>query len=38
VRVLISEPQRVNSTGTPEEFEAERLRLQEVMMSLVEMR
>ena len=38
VRVLISQPRHVNPTGTPEEFEAERLRVQEAMMSLVEMR
>ncbi len=38
VRVLISPPHHVNPTSTPEEFEAERLRVQEAMMSLVEMR
>ena len=38
VRVLISRPYRVDQTGTPEEFEAERLRVQQTMMSLVEMR
>jgi lysophospholipid acyltransferase (LPLAT)-like uncharacterized protein len=38
VRVLISHPHQVNPTGTPEEFEAERLRVQDAMMSLVEMR
>ena len=38
VRVLISQPHHVNRTDTPEEFEAERLRVQEEMMSLVEMR
>ena len=38
VRVLISRPHHINPTGTPEEFEAERLRVQEAMMSLVEMR
>jgi lysophospholipid acyltransferase (LPLAT)-like uncharacterized protein len=38
VRVLISQPYRVDQTGTPEEFEAERLRVQQTMMSLVEMR
>jgi lysophospholipid acyltransferase (LPLAT)-like uncharacterized protein len=38
VRVLISQPHHVNSTGTPEEFEAERRRIQDAMMSLVEMR
>jgi hypothetical protein len=36
--VLISRPLRVNPTSTPEEFEAERLRVQEAMTSLVEMR
>jgi lysophospholipid acyltransferase (LPLAT)-like uncharacterized protein len=38
VRVLISQPLGVNPTSTPDEFEAERLRLQDTMMSLVEMR
>ena len=38
VRVLISPPHRIKPTGTPEEFEAERLRVQHAMMSLVEMR
>jgi lysophospholipid acyltransferase (LPLAT)-like uncharacterized protein len=38
VRVLISRPHHINPTGTPEEFEAERLRVQEAMMSLVEIR
>jgi len=38
VRVIIGAPHRVRSTDTPEEFEAERLRLQEAMMALVEMR
>jgi len=38
VRVLISRPLRVKSTTTPDEFETERLRVQNVMMSLVEMR
>ena len=38
VHVLISEPRHINPTGTPEEFEAERLRVQQAMMSLVEMR
>jgi len=36
--VMIGQPHRVNPTGTPEEFEAERLRVQNLMMSLVEMR
>ncbi len=38
VRVIVGEPQKVSSTSTPEEFEAERLRLQTAMMSLVERR
>jgi lysophospholipid acyltransferase (LPLAT)-like uncharacterized protein len=38
VRVLINRPHRVGSTITPQEFEAERLALQEAMMALVEMR
>lgn len=38
VRVLISRPQRVKSTTTPEEFESERLALQNAMMGLVDMR
>jgi hypothetical protein len=38
VRVIIGAPHRVRSTSTPEEFEAERLRLQNAMMALVEMR
>jgi lysophospholipid acyltransferase (LPLAT)-like uncharacterized protein len=38
VRVLISRPLRVKATSTPEEFEAERRRVQDAMMSLVEMR
>ena len=38
VRVIIGQPHRVKSTSTDEEFEAERLRLQEAMMALVEMR
>ena len=38
VRVLISQPRYVKPTGTPEEFEAERLALQDAMMALVEMR
>jgi lysophospholipid acyltransferase (LPLAT)-like uncharacterized protein len=37
VRLIIGRPHRVNVTTTPEEFEAERLRLQEAMMALVEM-
>jgi lysophospholipid acyltransferase (LPLAT)-like uncharacterized protein len=38
VRVIISEPQQIRSTSTSEEFESERLRLQNAMMSLVERR
>lgn len=38
VRVLVGQPHHVRPTSTPEEFEAERLRLQNVMMSLVERR
>ena len=38
VRVIFGPAHRVRSTSTPEEFEAERLRLQEAMMALVEMR
>jgi lysophospholipid acyltransferase (LPLAT)-like uncharacterized protein len=38
VRVIIGLPHLVRSTRNPEEFEAERLRLQEAMMALVEMR
>ena len=38
VRVLIGQPHRVRSTMTGEEFESERLRLQNAMMSLVERR
>ena len=38
VRVIIGAPHRVRSTSTQEEFEAERLRLQNAMIALVEMR
>jgi lysophospholipid acyltransferase (LPLAT)-like uncharacterized protein len=38
VRFIIGPPHRVKSTNTSEEFEAERLRLQNAMMSLVERR
>jgi lysophospholipid acyltransferase (LPLAT)-like uncharacterized protein len=38
VRVIFGPLHRVKSTRTPEEFETERLRLQNVMMALVEMR
>jgi lysophospholipid acyltransferase (LPLAT)-like uncharacterized protein len=36
VRVIIGQPQQIRSTSTPGEFETERLRLQDAMMSLVE--
>ncbi len=38
VRVIFGPPHRVRPTTTPEEFETERLRLQNAMMSLVERR
>jgi lysophospholipid acyltransferase (LPLAT)-like uncharacterized protein len=38
VRVLIGQPHYVRSTSAVEEFEAERLRLQDAMMALVERR
>jgi lysophospholipid acyltransferase (LPLAT)-like uncharacterized protein len=38
VRVMIGEPHRVRPTATDEQFEAERLRLQEAMLGLVEQR
>jgi lysophospholipid acyltransferase (LPLAT)-like uncharacterized protein len=38
VHVIIGQPHRVRSTSTAEEFEAERLRLQDAMMALVERR
>jgi lysophospholipid acyltransferase (LPLAT)-like uncharacterized protein len=38
VRVIIGPPQQIGSTSTDEEFENERVRLQNVMMSLVERR
>ena len=38
VRVIIGQPEGVRSTSTDQEFEAERLRLQNAMMSLVERR
>jgi len=38
VRVIIGQPQQIRSTSTPEEFENERLRVQNTMMSLVERR
>jgi lysophospholipid acyltransferase (LPLAT)-like uncharacterized protein len=36
VRVIIGQPHRVRSTSTADDFEAERLRLQDAMMALVE--
>jgi lysophospholipid acyltransferase (LPLAT)-like uncharacterized protein len=38
IRTIIGPPHRVRSTSTDEEFETERLRLQNAMMSLVELR
>lgn len=38
IRTIIGEPHHVRSTSTDEEFEAERVRLQNAMMSLVELR
>ena len=38
VRVLIGHPHHVKPTSTPDEFDAERLALQDAMMALVEMR
>jgi lysophospholipid acyltransferase (LPLAT)-like uncharacterized protein len=38
VHVLISQPHHIKSIGTSDEFEAERLALQNAMMALVEMR
>jgi lysophospholipid acyltransferase (LPLAT)-like uncharacterized protein len=38
VRVIMGSPHRVRPTATDEEFEAERLRLQETMLGLVEQR
>src|SRR4029077_3847860 len=38
IRVIFGEPVHVSATNTTEEFEAERLRLQNEMMSLVERR
>ncbi|MFN2541059.1 MAG: lysophospholipid acyltransferase family protein [Chthoniobacterales bacterium] len=38
VRVIFGEPHLVRSTSSDEEFEAERVRLENAMMSLVEMR
>jgi len=38
IRVTIGQPHRVRSTNTVDDFEAERLRLQDAMMALVERR
>ena len=38
VRVIIGQPQQIRSTSTSEEFEQERVRLENAMMSLVELR
>jgi lysophospholipid acyltransferase (LPLAT)-like uncharacterized protein len=38
IRVIIGESHHVRSTNTADDFEAERLRLQDAMMALVEMR
>jgi hypothetical protein len=38
VRVIIGPAHRVKATSTDEEFEAERLRMQNAMMALVEQR
>ena len=38
IRAIIGQPHRVRSTSTDEEFETERLRMQNAMMSLVERR
>jgi hypothetical protein len=38
VRVIFGPLHHVKSTNTPEEFEAERVRVQDAMMALVEMR
>jgi lysophospholipid acyltransferase (LPLAT)-like uncharacterized protein len=38
VRVIIGRPERIRSTASDDEFESERLRLQDAMMSLVERR
>ena len=38
IRIIIGAPQDVRSTRTPADFETERRRLQEAMMTLVEMR
>ena len=38
IRVIIGQPHRIRSTNTADDFEAERLRLQDAMMALVEQR
>ena len=38
IRVIIGQPQQMRSTSTSEEFESERVRLQNAMMSLVDRR
>ena len=38
IRVIIGQSHQVRLTNTPDEFDAERLRLQDAMMALVEMR
>jgi len=38
VRLIIGRPEKIRATSSDEEFEAERIRLQNVMMSLVERR
>ena len=38
VRIIIGQPEQIRATSNDEEFEAERLRLQNAMMSLVERR
>jgi len=38
VRIVLGQAYHVRSTSTPDEFETERLRLQDAMMALVEMR
>jgi len=38
IRVIIGQPHRIRSTNTVDDFEAERLRLQDAMMALVEQR
>jgi len=38
VRIIVGQPEQIRSTSTDQEFEAERLRLQNALMSLVERR